>query len=100
MANDQQQSSRQLVYLKDPRAGATLRRKTYPPIALALMAVGLVVLSIQGLTHRRIIDELPNLSPHTRPEVFVRTTTLLIGVWATSYALRVDQNRRRESEVE
>lgn len=70
-------------------AQSLLRSGPRAPQWVALLAGGLIILSLQGITRAMVAGDLDHLSLTIRIEVFVRTATLAIGIWAASYALRM-----------
>jgi hypothetical protein len=72
-------------------ARALLRGAVRASVLVAFAASGLIVVSLEGLTHLVVNADLSRISLAARTDILMRTALLAIGVWASSFALRVER---------
>jgi hypothetical protein len=72
-------------------ARQVLRGAVRAPLLVAFAASGLIALSLEGLAHLIVNSDLSRISLAARTDLLMRTATLVIGIWAGSYALRADR---------
>ena len=68
-----------------------LRGNPRGTLLVAFAASGLIVVSIEGLAHLVVNDDLSRISLAARTDILTRTAALALGVWASSYALRAER---------
>jgi hypothetical protein len=68
-----------------------LRGTPRTSLAVAFAASALIVVAIEGLAHLLITTDLSRISLAARTDILTRTGMLGLGVWAASFALRVDR---------
>lgn len=68
-----------------------LRGAMRAPLLVAFAASGLIVVSLEGLAHLIVNADLSRISLAARTDLLLRTAMLVVGIWASSYALRADR---------
>ena len=72
-------------------ARSIFRAESRATLVVGLVAGGLLVLALEGITRSLGGGDLGDLSLSVRANVLLQTTTLAIGVWAASYAIRSER---------
>lgn len=72
-------------------ARLVLRSQSRAALFVALAAGALIVVAIEGLAHHVVSGDLSKISLAVRTDILTHAAMLAIGVWAASYALRVDR---------
>lgn len=68
-----------------------LRGNARAALLVAFASSGLILVAIEGLAHLVVSTDLSRVSLAARTDILTRSAMLGLGVWAASYALRVDR---------
>lgn len=71
-----------------------LRDATRSTVYVAVAAGALIVVALEGLAGLLVSGELSDVSLSVRSEILATAANLAIGVWAFSYALRLQRRER------